>query len=67
MNIKQLAYRIEADDAFADKVGKALAAELRLKRKRDNGRYDLASGDKTDQGLARTVLRTIEDQGEAQS
>lgn len=60
MNIQTIAKRIATDDAFADKVGEALATELQLKKKR-NGRYDLLNGDKTAQGLARTVIRIIDE------
>lgn len=55
-----IARRIASDDAFADKVGNALATELQLKKKR-NGRYDLVSGDKSAQGLARTLIRVIDE------
>jgi hypothetical protein len=44
-------------------IGQGIAAELQLKRK-PNGRWDLANGDKTDRGLALTVIRIIQESGE---
>jgi hypothetical protein len=41
--------------------GIVLADVLRLRAKRDNGRYDLEGGDKTALGLYRTVKRIIEE------
>lgn len=42
------------------KRGHLIAAVLMLKKKRDNGRYNTAWGDKTALGLYRTVKRIIE-------
>lgn len=51
---------ISLDDEAAGKVGTALAELFHLKIK-SNGRYDMEGGDKFPAGLARTVLRVIEE------
>lgn len=49
-----------SDDALAEKVGAELAKELQLKRSACyNDRWETGWGNKTNKGLARTVLWQI--------
>jgi len=52
---------IELSDEEKAKRGVLLAQTLQLKRKRSNGRFDTAWGDKTELGLFLTVQRIIEE------
>jgi len=51
----------QAEEAEKERRGQLLAQVLRLKKKRDNGRYDTHWGDKTALGLFLTVQRIIND------
>ena len=52
---------IELSDEEKAKRGMLLAQTLQLKRKRSNGRFDTAWGDKTELGLFLTVQRIIKE------
>lgn len=43
------------------KAGESIAAELKLKTMKGSKRYDLHNGDKTAEGLARTIFRAIQE------
>ena len=55
LTIKEAEGKLALNPASAEYLGVKIAEELKLTRKR-NGRYDLDGGDKTDVGLAKTVL-----------
>lgn len=48
------------DDMKAEQLGRLLAHNLRLKQNK-NLRYDIEDGDKTNIGLAKTILRWIKE------
>lgn len=65
IRLAQLRDRIGSSDIDAAKVGAKLAEVLALRRDRDNrSRWHTAWGSKTDAGLARTVLRILDEAAE---
>ena len=65
MNIREAAKRINTDDAVAAKVGVKIAAIFHLKRDEQHpDRWKTVWGNKSDAGLARTMLRVIEEEAE---
>jgi hypothetical protein len=56
LTLKDIQSRLESSDLISEHFGKELVANLNI-RPKSNGRYNLAGGDKTEIGLARTVTR----------
>jgi len=50
-------------DNELEQIGQSIVEELQLKRNKKR-RYNTIGGDKTPIGLARTIMRVIEEQGE---
>ncbi len=65
MNFLEAAKRIDADDEVAAKVGAKIAAVFHLKRDDIHAdRWKTVWGNKSDAGLARTMLRVIKEETE---
>lgn len=65
INLITAADRIRTDDVEADRIGAKIAETLYLKPSREHSdRWNTDWGTKTNAGLARTVVRILEDEGE---
>lgn len=61
IDLKELIAHVATNDQAAAALGSELIWFLQLPRKRSNKRVDTAWGDKTDAGLARSLIRFLED------